>query len=175
MMADQCDDISQIGRLLALAQAGADIVCPSRYCPGGAQLLNSPLRTKAWIPRTAGRLLQWLSGLPTADPTNSFKLYSAAMLRRLRLCSTFSFSVTLEIVAKAYGLGYRIVEVPTVWRDRQHGKSNFKVGRSIITYLPWFGAALLRGRLLRLPVAWLQAWWTVSAPVAANEMVPEHA
>ena len=74
--------------------------------------------------------------------------------------NTTSFSVTLEIVAKAHCLGYRIVEVPTVWRDRQHGQTNFKMGRSIVAYTPWLCLALLRGRLVRLPLSWLRRWLT---------------
>src|SRR5205085_822009 len=102
-MADLCDDVSQIPRLLQLAKAGADLVVPSRYCPGGEQQLRESLKVKA--PRTAGRLIKAIAGLPTYDPTNSFKLYSATMLGDMRLKSTVSFSVTLEIVAKAHCLG----------------------------------------------------------------------
>jgi hypothetical protein len=77
------------------------------------------------------------------------------VLKRLTLRSTISFSVTLEIVVKAYLLGFRIVEVPTVWYDRQHGKSNFKLGRSIFAYMPWFLLAFLCGRIIRLPQKWI--------------------
>jgi len=155
-MADLCDDVSQIPRLLQLAKNGADLVAPSRYCAGGEQQLKESLKVK--VPRAAGRVIHYIAGLPTLDPTNSFKLYSAAMLRDMRLRSTVSFSVTLEIVAKAHCLGYHIVEVPTVWRDRCHGKTNFKLGRSLVAYTPWLGVALLRGRFLRLPAAWLRSW-----------------
>lgn len=149
VMADLCDDLSQIPTLLSLVPAQADIACPSRYCEGGAQQLRPSL--KVWAPKFAGRLLRWLTGVSTYDPTNSFKLYSAALLRDLNLTSTISFSVTLEIVTKAHCLGYRIVEIPTVWADRQHGKSNFNLRRSLVAYFPWFCVALLRSRLLRFP------------------------
>lgn len=154
VMADLCDDFSQIPLLLSLVPARADIACPSRYCEGGVQQLDPSL--KVWAPKFAGRLLKWFTGIPTYDPTNSFKLYSAAVLRDIRLVSTISFSVTLEIVVKAHCLGYRLVEVPTVWADRQHGKSNFNLRRSLVAYFPWFCVALLRGRLFRLPQAWLR-------------------
>lgn len=154
VMADLCDDFSQIPLLLSLVPARADIACPSRYCEGGVQQLRPSL--KVWAPKFAGRLLLWLTGIPTHDPTNSFKLYSAAVLRDIELTSTVSFSVTLEIVAKAHCLGYRIVEIPTVWADRQHGKSNFNLRKSLVAYFPWFCVALLRGRLLRLPQPWLR-------------------
>src|SRR5213594_2954247 len=39
-MADLCDDVSQIPRLLQLAKNGADLVAPSRYCAGGEQQLK---------------------------------------------------------------------------------------------------------------------------------------
>lgn len=174
VMADLCDDFSQIPDLLALVPSRADIACPSRYCRGGQQHLRASL--KVWLPKFAGRCLHWFAGLPTLDATNSFKLYSAAMLRRLRLRSTVSFSVTLEIVAKAHCLGYRLVEVPTVWRDRQHGQSHFRLGASVAAYLPWFGVALLRGRLIRLPARWLRAWLsTVPARPEPAQQVALHA
>lgn len=157
VMGDLCDDLTQIEYLLDLMPGQADIVCPSRYCKGGKQELIPSL--KAWIPRMAGFLLRWLSGIPTYDPTNSFKLYSAKVLHDMVLTSTISFSVTLEIIAKAHCLGYRIWEVPTVWRDRQSGNSKFKLYRSIFAYLPWFCVALLKSRIIRVPASWLRIWF----------------
>lgn len=139
-MADLCDDLSQVKGMVRLVPKKAGIVCPSRYMKGGKQELKSSL--KVWAPRTAGWLLKVFGGIPTYDPTNSYKLYSKEMLDRLSLVSTVSFSVTLEIVVKARALGYNVVEIPTVWKDRQHGKTNFKLGQSLVTYLPWFFYAL---------------------------------
>jgi glycosyltransferase involved in cell wall biosynthesis len=147
-MADLCDDLSQVKDLLRLAtEHDVDIVCPSRYTKGGRQELKAGL--KVWFPRTAGYLLKVFAGIPTYDPTNSFKLYSRNVLRKLYLESTISFSVTLEIIVKAYVLGYKIVEIPTVWRDRQHGKTNFKLGQSLVVYFPWFLYPFLHRRTLR--------------------------
>lgn len=140
-MADLCDDLSQVKELLKLMSNGASIVCPSRYMKGGKQQLKAGV--KVWAPRSAGYLLKMLAGIPTYDPTNSFKLYSKKLLNKLNLKSTISFSVTLEIVVKAHELGYKIVEIPTVWKDRQEGKTNFKLGQSLIAYLPWFIYALV--------------------------------
>jgi len=139
-MADLCDDHSQIKTFLDLVPEKADIVCPSRYCRDGHQYLKT---IKKYIPLTAGYLLKIFARLQTVDPTNSYKFYSTEIIRNLNLTSTSSFAVTLEIIAKAHCLGYRIIEIPTVWRDRQAGKSNFKVGISTVTYTPWFFVALL--------------------------------
>ena len=136
VMADACDDFSQIPHLFSIGKEKDGVVCPSRYCKGGKQLLDPSL--KVWLPQTAGFLLKLLTGIPTYDPTNSFKLYSAKIFDEIELQSTVSFSVTLEIVSKAYLLGYQIIEVPTTWKDRTKGVSNFKLLHSIPAYLKWF-------------------------------------
>ncbi|MBC8226050.1 MAG: glycosyltransferase [Gammaproteobacteria bacterium] len=144
MMADLCDDISQVESFIKLIPHEADIVCPSRYCEGGSQELSeSP---KKWLPKFAGIIMHHIAGLPY-DSTNSYKLYSKKVLDELELISTSSFSVTLEIVVKAKALGYSLVEIPTTWKDRQFGKSKFKLITSIITYLPWFIFAISNGLL----------------------------
>jgi dolichol-phosphate mannosyltransferase len=140
-MADLCDDLSQVEELLTLVPKHAGIGSPSRYSKGGKQQLKPSL--KVWAPKTAGYLLKVVGGIPTHDPTNSYKLYSKKMLDNLELKSTISFSVTLEIVVKAHAQGYKIIEIPTVWRDRQHGKTNFKLGRSLVAYFPWFCYTLI--------------------------------
>ncbi len=142
VMADACDDFKQIPSLLSLNSEIDGIVCPSRYCKGGKQVLAPSL--KVWIPRTAGFLLKLFTGLPTSDPTNSFKLYSAKIFDDIELQSTVSFSVTLEIVTKAFLLGYNIVEIPTTWKDRTRGKSNNKLITSIPAYFKWFILCLMK-------------------------------
>ena len=149
VMADGCDDFSQIPHFLSLVKEKDGVVCPSRYCKGGEQLLNPSL--KVWLPQTAGFLLKLLTGIPTYDPTNSFKLYSAKIFDEIELQSIVSFSVTLEIVTKAFLLGYQIIEVPTTWKDRTKGVSNFKLLPSIPAYLKWFLLCFFKRFLLKAP------------------------
>jgi dolichol-phosphate mannosyltransferase len=153
MMADLCDDVSQIPALVDQVPGQADVACPSRYCPGGEQQLDATF--KIWFPRAAGFLLNGIAGIPTLDPTNSYKMYSSAMLKNMTLVSTTSFSVTLEIVVKAHCLGYRIAELPTTWKDRSAGESKFNLWRSVATYTPWFLLALGRNRIFRISPSWL--------------------
>jgi glycosyltransferase involved in cell wall biosynthesis len=142
-MADASDDIDDIAHMLARLEAGADLVAASRYMPGGRQLGGPPL--KGFLSRAAGRSLHRLVGLPTSDPTSAFKLYRRAMLERLRLESEAGFELALEITVKAFLAGYRIGEVPTTWRDRVEGQSNFKLMRWLPRYLRWYGLALRKG------------------------------
>ena len=114
---------------------------------------------KNLVPKLVGKLLVHLTGLPTYDPTNSYKLYSKKLLNSIELKSKVSFSVTLEIVAKAHCLDFNIQEIPTTWKDRISGKSNFKFFRSLIFYLPWFGISLLRGSFFALSNKKLRKWF----------------
>ncbi len=142
-MADASDEIDDIAPMLARLEAGADLVAASRYMPGGRQI-GGP-RVKAFLSRTAGRSLHRLVGLPTSDPTSAFKLYRRAMLERLTIESDAGFEISLELTVKAFLAGYRIDEVPTTWRDRVAGASNFKLARWLPRYLRWYGLALRQG------------------------------
>lgn len=153
MMADLCDDVRQIPELMRQVPEHVDVACPSRYCRDGEQQLDATF--KIWFPRAAGFLLHGIAGIPTLDPTNSYKMYSKAMLDGMALQSTVSFSVTLEIVVKAHCLGYKIAELPTTWKDRSAGESKFNLWRSVAMYTPWFLLALCRNRLFKMPASLL--------------------
>ena len=93
---------------------------------------------KGFLSHTAGLLLHWFARLPTHDPTNSFKLYRKSFLDTVKIESTGGFELGIELVVKAYVGGRRIAEVPTTWRDRVAGKSNFKLWKWLPSYLKWF-------------------------------------
>lgn len=142
-MADASDDPADIAPMQAAIAAGADLVAASRYMRGGRQV-GGP-RLKSSLSRAAGRSLHVLIGLPTADPTSAYKMYRKSMLDRLTLESDAGFEIGLEITVKAFLAGYRIAEVPTTWRDRVEGRSNFKLLRWLPRYLRWYGLALRKG------------------------------
>lgn len=150
-MADRSDDLSQIKDMVNCYRAGADIVAPSRYCEGGRQQINT---IKAWIPRWIGNILHLLTGLNTHDSTNSFRFYSRRVLSAFPLVSTHSFSVTLEILAKAHCLNFQVKEIPTEWRVRQVGTSKFPFISSLGSYLPWFFIGIMKNRFISLPLSW---------------------
>ena len=136
-MADLCDPPEVINDMFAAAEREkADIVCASRYMKGGRQYGGPML--KGFLSHTAGLLLAWIVRLPTHDPTNSFKLYRKAFLDWTPIESTGGFELGIELVVKCRAQGGKIVEVPTVWRDRVAGKSNFKLWKWLPNYLRWF-------------------------------------
>jgi dolichol-phosphate mannosyltransferase len=147
-MADGSDEPEVVDAMLALARDGADVVAGSRYMKGGHQVGGPVL--KRLMSRTAGLSLHWFAGVPIHDPTSNFKLYSRRLLDSVLIESTAGFELALELSVKATLLGYRLAEVPTTWRDRTSGKSNFKLRKWLPQYLRWYFVAF-RGRLARKP------------------------
>src|SRR5450759_3173179 len=142
-MADGSDEYANVDRMVALAREGADVVAASRYMRGGRQL-GGP-RLKRLMSRTAGLSLHWFAGVPIHDPTNNFKLYSGRFLDTVTLESTAGFELALELSVKATLARRQLAEVPTTWRDRTAGKSNFKLRKWLPHYLHWYFVAI-RGR-----------------------------
>jgi dolichol-phosphate mannosyltransferase len=145
-MSDGSDEPEVVDSMVALAEAGADVVAASRYMRGGHQI-GGP-RLKRLMSRGAGLSLHWFAGVPTHDPTNNFKLYSRRFLESVTIESTAGFELALELTVKATLAGRQVAEVPTTWRDRTSGQSNFKLRKWLPHYLHWYWAAF-RGRFSR--------------------------
>ncbi|GBD96595.1 MAG TPA: glycosyltransferase [Nitrospirae bacterium] len=139
-MADLSDDYSVVDDMCRLMSEGYDIVCGSRYMKGGKQI-GGPLIKKT-ISRIAGISLWHLTGLPTHDATNSFKLYRKKMLNSMEIESDGGFEVGIEIVTKAHFSGYKVTEIPCTWTDREEGESRFRIIKWAPKYLKWYFFAL---------------------------------
>ena len=139
-MVDLSDDYRLVAEMVARAEAGAAVVCPSRYMPGGRQLGGPWL--KGLLSRAAGLSLHALAGLPTRDPTNSFKAYRKDFLDRTPIESAAGFSLALELTVKAHFAGERVEELPATWHDRTAGESRFRLTAWLPLYLRWYLWAL---------------------------------
>jgi len=138
-MADGSDEPAIVDRMVELAKGGADVVAASRYMRGGHQIGGPPL--KRLMSRVAGLTLHLFARVPTHDATSNFKLYSPRFLDAVRIESTAGFELALELTVKATLERRRIAEVPTTWRDRTAGQSNFKLRQWLPHYLHWYRVA----------------------------------
>jgi dolichol-phosphate mannosyltransferase len=132
VMADLCDDLSTIGKMLEKMKEGYDIVCGCRYAQGGQRLGGS--RLKGFLSGVGGVTVCYLLGVPTHDIPNAFKMYRKQVIDTVK-SNTNGFEISMEIPLKAHFLGFKIAEVPTVWRERTRGKSSFKIFKLLPAYL----------------------------------------
>lgn len=143
-MADGSDDLSAVDDMVALARTGAAVVAGSRYMRGGRQIGGPWL--KRLLSRAAGLTLHWFGGVPIHDPTNNFKVYRRDFLDSVHVESRGGFELAIELSVKATLAGHRLAEVPTTWRDRTAGRSNFKLRAWLPLYARWY-VHLYRSRL----------------------------
>ena len=147
VMADLCDDPVTINAMQAKIRQGYDIVVGSRYIAGGERIGGS--LWKAFFSNFVGNTLNFLIGIPTRDVPNAFKMYRRAIMEGIEIKSR-GFEVSAEIPLKAYFRGARISEVPTVWKEREAGKSHFKLFKMGSRYVPLYLWAIWRGIWFRV-------------------------
>ncbi len=140
-MSDGSDEPHVVDPMVALARGGADVVSASRYMRGGRQV-GGP-RLKRLMSRAAGLSLHWFAGVQTHDPTNNFKLYARRFLDDVSIESEAGFELALELTVKATLARRRVAEVPTTWRDRTAGASNFRMRKWLPHYLHWYRQAFI--------------------------------
>lgn len=128
MDADGSHDPAGLPTMIACIDEGsADLVIGSRYACGGsvenfsfARKLNSAVANGV-----ARRLLR----LRVRDCTSGFRMYSASLLRAMRLDQLRStgYSMLPEMLYEAARSGARIVEVPIAFRNREKGVSKVTI------------------------------------------------
>lgn len=149
MMADRSDEPRDVDQMAQLVRDGADVVAGSRYVRGGRQE-GGPL-LKRTLSRLAGVTLHYLAGLPIRDATNNFRAYSRRVVDGIPIEGQGSFALALELTLKSHWRGWKVAEVPTVWRDRTAGQSRFRLFAWLPQYLHWYLLALRRAWLSRRP------------------------
>jgi len=135
LMGDSCDSISTVKDMHNKIIEGYDVVCGSRYMQGGTRIGGDKI--KAFFSRFVGKTIHFFTKIPTHDISNNFKMYRKVVIENIDIKSK-SFESPLEILLKLYYKGYRITEVPTVWKELRKGKSNFKIFKLTLPYLRWY-------------------------------------
>ena len=136
MMADDDYNAGIIDAMVAKAESGCDIVCATRFMPGGS-MVGCPWLKLALV-RTGNFTLYHLGRLPTRDATNGFRLFARRVLDQIVIESDRGFCYSIELVVKCHRLHWRIGEVPAQWRERARGTSRFQVTKWLPAYLRWY-------------------------------------
>jgi dolichol-phosphate mannosyltransferase len=148
MDCDFSHDPDDVPRLIAAA-AGADLVLGSRYVHGG-RVENWNL-ARRFVSRAGSLYAQVLLRAPVRDLTGGFKCYRREVLERIDLDAVAArgYAFQIETTYRAIRAGFRVVEVPITFADREVGNS--KMSRAIVLEaiwrVPYLGTQALVGRL----------------------------
>jgi len=149
MDCDFSHDPNDVPRLLAAVEGGADLALGSRYAPGGGVQNWGLLRR---VISAGGSLYaRVLLGVNVRDLTGGFKCYRRAVLERIDLDAVESkgYAFQIETTYRALRAGFKVVEVPITFADREVGGS--KMSKAIVAEAIWkvpsLRLAALLGRL----------------------------
>jgi dolichol-phosphate mannosyltransferase len=149
MDCDFSHDPRDVPRLIAAAENGADLVLGSRYVPGG-RIPNWGL-LRRFISRGGCVYAQLWLQTRLRDLTGGFKCYRRAVLETIDLDAIESrgYAFQIEGTYRTLRKGFRVVEVPITFVDREEGGS--KMSKAIVLEAIWKVPALrlaaLAGRL----------------------------
>jgi dolichol-phosphate mannosyltransferase len=134
MDSDFSHEPAYLPRLLEAAER-ADLVIGSRYVAGGGVGDWGPLRRA--ISRGGSTYARLMLGIDVRDTTAGFKCFRREVLEAIDLDAIKSrgYAFQVEMTYRAIKLGFRVVEVPIVFRDRHAGSS--KMSRSIVLEAIW--------------------------------------
>lgn len=114
---DLSTPIGELDKLLAALQAGADVAIGSRALPGSVIEVRQR-RPRELMGKAFNLLVRLLVLKGYRDTQCGFKAFRRAaaidLFSRLR---TDGFGFDVEVLALCRELGYRVAEVPVVWRD----------------------------------------------------------
>jgi dolichol-phosphate mannosyltransferase len=122
MDSDFSHDPADVPRLVAAADA-ADLVLGSRYVPGGG-IANWGL-LRRMLSRGGSAYARVVLGIPVRDLTGGFKCFRRAVLERIDLGRVHAdgYGFQIELTYRAAKAGFRVAEVPILFREREVGAS----------------------------------------------------
>jgi dolichol-phosphate mannosyltransferase len=123
MDSDFSHDPADLARLLEAARGEADLVLGSRYVPGG-EVRDWGLLRK-FISEGGSTYARLVLGLKVRDLTGGFKCFRREVLEAIHFDEVRSrgYAFQVELTYRAVQAGFRVAEVPIVFRDREHGQS----------------------------------------------------
>jgi dolichol-phosphate mannosyltransferase len=134
MDADFSHDPAYLPRLIE-ATDRADLAIGSRYVPGGGITDWGP--TRRFISRGGSAYARVALGLPIRDLTGGFKCFRRVVLETIDLdtIEARGYAFQVETTYRAIKSGFRVLEVPIVFKDRTDGTS--KMSKAIVAEAMW--------------------------------------
>lgn len=142
MDADFSHNPKDLDNLYEACLQGADVAVGSRYVKGGGNV-NWP-RNRIILSKGASLYTRLIIRLPVKDPTAGFVCYKREVLEAIDLdeIKFVGYAFQIEMKFASWKLGFKIREVPIIFRDRTYGSSKMnkgivKEGIAGVLYLRW--------------------------------------
>ena len=149
MDCDFSHDPSDVPRLIATADDGADLVLGSRWVEGGGTQNWGVVRR--FISRGGSLYARIVLGVGIRDLTGGFKCYRRRVLETIDLdaIAARGYGFQIEGTYRALRAGFRVVEIPITFVDRRVGESKMSgaIVLEAMRQVPVLRWKALRGRV----------------------------
>nr|WP_321028809.1 polyprenol monophosphomannose synthase [Bacteroides nordii] len=107
----------------ACAEEGGDVAIGSRYV-SGVNVVNWPMG-RVLMSYFASKYVRFITGIPVHDTTAGFKCYRRCVLQTIDLDNIRfkGYAFQIEMKFTAYKCGFKIIEVPVIFINRELGTS----------------------------------------------------
>lgn len=114
----------------------ADVVMGSRYVGGRVNVINWPI-SRLLISLFGSLYARTITGLPVRDATGGFNAYRRQVLEGIDLdrIQSNGYSFQIELKFRAWRRGFKLLEVPIVFTERETGES--KMSKRIVREAVW--------------------------------------
>lgn len=129
MDADFSHNPEDLNRLYqACAMGGADLAIGSRY-KSGVNVVNWPIG-RVLMSYFASTYVRLVTGMKIMDTTAGFKCYHRKILETIKLDKIHlkGYGFQIEMKFSTWKYGFKIIEVPIIFTDRQEGASKMSGG-----------------------------------------------
>ncbi len=129
MDADFSHNPADLNRLhKACIKEGAQVAIGSRY-KSGVNVVNWPMG-RVLMSYFASVYVRFITGMKVMDTTAGFKCYHRKVLETIKLdrISLKGYGFQIEMKFSSWKYGFKIVEIPIIFTDRQQGASKMSGG-----------------------------------------------
>ena len=161
MDADFSHNPKDLSRLYEACKKGeGDVIIGSRYVKGGGNV-NWP-RDRVLLSKGGSLYTRLITWMPVKDPTAGFVCYRKEVLETINLDKIrfVGYAFQIEMKFAAWKLGFKIIEIPIIFKDRKYGAS--KMNKGIVK----------EGILGVLNLVWLSIFKNYRVRVKNNDVMP---
>ena len=147
MDADGSHQIADLEKMMEWI-GNADLLIGSRWVKDGA--IANWSRFREYLSKSANTYANLLLSLGVKDTTSGFRIYTAALLKKMELSTIRSegYCFQIEMTRRAISRGGSVAEIPITFIERAHGVSKMSLGialEAVLRITAW-GALRLIGR-----------------------------
>ena len=147
---DMSFDINDMLKLYKKINEGYDLVIGNRHSGEGKYIKPTPaIKLKALTSKLGNKAVRSLTGINIHDFSVNFRAIKTDVWRSIKTTENTN-SILLEMIMKAGYKGFKIGEIPIVFKDRLYGESKLNLKKEAPKFLLKLAKFVIKYRVFRM-------------------------